>query len=94
MMAWPKEMTGGCFWTAGCLNRQRYGAAGLCVAAAQNALAAPARRHPPSLDAAQARIARLEQKLFEARYTVGPVCRKCEIERDLGYCRCEIAANE
>lgn len=41
-----------------------------------------------------ARIAELEQKLFEARLAVGPVCRKCEIERDLGYCRCDIAANE
>jgi hypothetical protein len=24
----------------------------------------------------------------------GPVCRKCEVEQRLGYCRCEIAANE
>lgn len=23
-----------------------------------------------------------------------PICRKCEVEQGIGYCRCEIAANE
>ena len=42
------------------------------------------------INAANSHKIRRRRKADLAR---GPVCRKCEIEKDIGYCRCERAAN-
>lgn len=39
-------------------------------------------------------IARKMLRAHEAEIQMRPTCWECEIEQDLGYCRCEIAAND